>query len=126
MRKYLFSILLLQILISCSSGDDKNKNLVQSDFCTQNREIQEEFIDRNGKLIYLPEKDKYAIRYHIPQTIDGLNNYILCEKPRGIVVNDSVLLSGKSYFFNDDENFISDIGGHEYFFFEVSSISDLD
>ncbi|MGO1586100.1 hypothetical protein [Mesonia sp.] len=122
---YLF-LAVLFTLGSCGSQDNKNKNHAQSDFCTQERELQEQFEDRSGELIYLEEKEKYAIRYHIPQTIDAVNNYVLCEKPDGIEVNDKLVFSGKSYLFLEAEDFNSRLGGHEMYFFKGTSIHKAD
>ncbi|HET8839601.1 MAG TPA: hypothetical protein VFM82_11475 [Flavobacteriaceae bacterium] len=121
-----FIIVSILVLLSACSSDDK-KPLLQDDssFCTIQRELTEEIINRTGELIYDDFVKKYAIFYYHPGTVDGQTYYILCEKPENINLNDEVRFSGKVFKFNTDENFDPPIGGMDYRYFKPTFLEKI-
>ncbi len=121
--KNMIYLFIFAFLFGCS-GDNDDDNLTQSDFCTRSRILDTELNNEEGMLIYLEEKNKFALRYYpeLP-TIDEVTYYILCEKPVGIETDNRVIFSGKSYQFNEEEGFIPTIGGLKYYFFKLTNMT---
>lgn len=100
---------------SCKDREDENGG--EANFCMIQRNFDSEIANKEGVLLYLSDKKKYAIRHYpyLP-TIDEVHYYILCDKPQNIKENDSVRFSCKLYRFNANEGFTPTVGGTEFYF----------
>lgn len=113
--------MLCALLTGCSSDDESTMDTAS--FCTQDRERKTEINATSGILVLLEQKDKYAIRSHVEQSIDAVNYYVLCEKPASISIGDRVNFSGEVFVFDEGENFRATVGGQAYYFLVPSNIT---
>ena len=117
----LFIFLLL--LLNCN---DRDTNEIADSFCSIQRNYDSTVENKEGTLVFLQDKSKYAIRFYpnLP-TIDEVDYYVLCEKPENISEDDSVKFSCDLYDFNSNEGYSSAIGGAEFYFANDLSIIKL-
>ncbi|MGC4128957.1 MAG: hypothetical protein QM564_05215 [Bergeyella sp.] len=121
--KALGLLLILKLGVGCSCNDNEDSH---QSFCKIERVYYADVNDKNGTLIYLDEKDKYAIRYYPSSpTIDEVYYYVLCEKPKNINVDDTVKFSVKLYKFNNKEGYAPAVGGLEYYYANLVNIAKL-
>ena len=116
--KFISIFILTSFLTSACKNDDNNTL-----FCNIDRELKETLENKTAKLVYLENKNKFALRFSSNKpSFDSVTFCVICEKPDGFKLNDTVIFSGKLYYFNSDENFIPSIGGTEYYFTKIELI----
>lgn len=109
--------LIFSFFVSITACTDRNSETNQRDFCEVQRQFVENIDNKTGELIYLNDKNRYAIKYYPDSpTIDEVIFLILCEKPDNIELNSSVDFSCKTWKFNDDEDYNPAIGGTQFYF----------
>ena len=121
MRQLLLITIFAFLLTAC--GDDFSNNRCNyGEFVTT---IEEE----EGTLFFFEELNSFAIRYHIPGTIDSFYTGILCTDSGHDLDGKEwvrVLFTGDFY---DDKGKIQPstiIGGEEFFFLQVSLVEILE
>lgn len=117
-------LLIISLTTSCTKSDDRNESQA---FCETEREFNEDLTDITAQLIYLENKNKFALKFHTNYpTVDEVTYCVICNQPDGIAIEDAVKFSGKSYFFNSNENFTPSVGGENFYYTIIEQIQKID
>lgn len=118
-------LLIISLIVSCTKNDDDNSG--NQSFCEKDREFNENLTNITAQLIYLENKNKFALKFYPNYpTIDEIAYCIICNQPEGIAINDAVKFSGQSYFFNPNEDFTPSVGGENFYYTIIEQIQKID
>ena len=114
---FFFAVILLNF--SCA------KQQVDETFCDVNRKLANSADNKEGKVGYYSEYNKWVIyeKIQTPNNIDSRIIGFTCDIPTSMQIQGlDIIFSGNYFLFNNDENIKPQLGGDDLYFLNLTNI----